>query len=128
MDATASAVVADVLDVCLNLAHETPLRISAFRAHDSYSDIAPMNELKSRYYIRLTVRDIPGCFAQITEALAAEDISISSVVQKEVEQESVPVVIITHEAREGSLRAAFEKISNLDIVDEAPVFIRIEDI
>lgn len=126
-DATASAVVADLIDIGLNLKRNAVSRISAFRPHKAYDTITPMEDVEVRYYLRLQAVDRPGVLAAISGILGDANISIASVAQHEADQRSVPVVILTHKAREKDLRNALTKVAALPDITDAPVLIRIED-
>lgn len=128
-DATASAVVGDIIDVCLNLKHKVAHRVNGFRAHSSYKDsLMPVEDITCRYYLRLALVDNPGVLASITKTLGDNQISIASVVQTEVAQDVVPVVFITHEATERDMRKALDDMKKANIVSAEPVMLRIEDI
>jgi homoserine dehydrogenase len=127
-EATASAVVADIVDVGLNLKRSSTRRISAFRAHRGYERLMPMSEIESRYYLRLQVRNNSGVMAAISGALGRANISIASVSQKENAQESVPVVLLTYTAKEGDMQSAMAELRQLPDMLEEPVLIRIEDL
>lgn len=128
-NATASAVVADITDVCLNLANGCSRRIPAFKECKLYEHVLPIDDVESRYYLNLHVVDEPGVLAKITNILAAHSISISSVVQKESKNtEFVPLVILTHIAVESNMKAAIAEISALKDVQNKVKFIRIEDL
>jgi homoserine dehydrogenase len=127
-EATASAVVADIVDVGLNLKRSSTRRISAFRAHRGYERLMPMSEIESRYYLRLQVRNNSGVMAAISGALGRANISIASVSQKENAQESVPVVLLTYTAKEGDMQTAMAELRQLPDMLEEPVMIRIEDL
>ena len=126
-EATSSAVVADIVDVGLNLAFGSHRRVPAFRAHRGYARIVPMSEVLTRYYLRLQVMDRPGVLALIAGALGSMGISIASVTQQEAEQESVPLVLLTHDALEADMQGALDRIRRLEEVVVEPVLIRIED-
>ncbi len=126
-EATASAVVADIIDVGLNLKFGSHRRVPAFRPHQGYDDVVPMAEVRTRYYLRFQVLDRPGVLALISGIFADLDISIASVTQEEVSQESVPMVILTHEAREADMQEALRQIAALDVAVQPPVLFRIED-
>ena len=128
MDATASAVIADLIDVGLNLSFNAAHRVSAFRAHRGYKDLTPMSAVTCRYYLRLQLLDQPKVLARIASVLGDHGISLASVVQKEQSQQSVPVVFITHAAREENVRRALAEVEQLDVVQAKPVLIRIEDV
>ncbi len=130
MDATASAVVADLVDVGLNLTFESPQRVSAFRPHGTYSDVVDMEDIDCRYYVRLEVLDEPRVLGRIADILGNGGISIASVTQEEAKPgtDSLPIILITHQAKERSIRRALTEISQLDVVRGTPVMLRIEDI
>ncbi len=120
---TASAVVADLIDVATGragtLSFEQPL------AHLS---IKPMSRMMARYYIRFQAIDRPGVLAGIAGVLGAEGISIAQAIQKgRREGQSVPVVVITHEAAEGAVQEALRQIEGLDIVTGKSVLLREEE-
>lgn len=72
-------------------------------------------------------KDQPGVLAQISSVLGRYDISIASMIQPERRTDlSVPIVLMTHEAKEANIRAAMEEIDNLSIIQEKSHFIRIE--
>lgn len=127
-EATASAVVADIVDVGLNLKLGSHRRVPAFRAHSGYAHIVPMDEITVRYYLRLQVEDKPGVLARIAGVFGDANISIASVSQEERRADSTPVVILTHAAREGDMQGAVAEIADFEEVLETPVVLRIEDL
>ncbi len=128
-DATASAVVADLVDVALNLKFGSHHRVPAFRTGRQYRNILPMDDVATRYYLRLQVKDKPGVIAAIATILGKEKISISSFVQKERQNENnVSLLILTHLANEKMIKRAIMKIEKLDEVCDKIKLLRIEDI
>lgn len=128
-DATASAVVADLVDVALNLKFGSHHRVPAFRIGRQYRNILPMDDVATRYYLRLQVKDKPGVIAAIATILGKEKISISSFVQKERQNENnVSLLILTHLANEKMIKRAILKIEKLDDVCDNVTLLRIEDI
>jgi homoserine dehydrogenase len=128
-NATASAVVADLVDVCLNLKYGSHRRVPAFRLSPQYRHILAMEEIESRYYLRFQVLDKPGVIAKVASILGDEQISISSFIQKEGQSpDNVTMLILTHRASERSLNRAMEKINALGEVYRNVKRIRIEDI
>ena len=128
-NATASAVVADITDVCLNLTAGSSRRIPGFVAGNLYKKVLPIDNVWSRYYLSLQVADEPGVLAKITNILDAYNISISSVVQKERKgTENVTLVILTHLCEEKNMKAAIVEINALAEVRNNVKFIRIEDL
>ncbi len=126
--ATASAVVADLVDVALNAKFGSHRRVPAFQAHSAYGNIVAMEEIQTRYYLRLHAENSPGVLGKIAGILGALDISIASVTQKEIDGDSVPVVILTHRAREADMRHALQTILETHAIAKPPVMIRIEDL
>src|SRR5687768_10498900 len=91
-DATASAVLSDLADAALDIKFGTKHRLPPFVPHERDGAVAPIDELISRYFIRLNVIDIPGTLANITNILSQANIGISSVIQPEGhEGETVPL-------------------------------------
>ena len=125
--ATASAVVADIADVALNIANGSTRRIPAFRQGEQFESVTPQNECTSRYYLRLMVEDCPGVIASITKILADREISISSLIQHENQGENVSLVILTHPAMEKEIRSAMEELSKLSVSRAAVKMLRIEE-
>jgi homoserine dehydrogenase len=86
-----------------------------------------MDRVVSRYYVRLSVVDRPGTLAKIAAILARARIGISSVIQPEGhEGESVPLILMIHDATNAAMKRALGKIGQLDVVKETPVMIRVE--
>jgi homoserine dehydrogenase len=128
-NATASAVVADLVDVALNLKFGSHRRIPAFRIGRQYRHILPMEEIETRYYMRLQVKDKPGVIAAVAKILGDKSISISSFVQREGQsEENVSLLILTHLAKEKQIREAIAGIEKLKAVCDKVKLLRIEDI
>jgi homoserine dehydrogenase len=90
--------------------------------------VLPFAELRSRYYLRLMAKDRPGVLAQVTRILGEQGISLSAILQHEMDDgHSVPVVITTHLAREGAMRSAVDQINQLDAITGPGVCLRIID-
>ncbi len=128
---TASAVVGDVVDIARNLLSNAAGRIPLFGCQpDRIRNISvmPLDEITMHYYIRFAAMDRPGVLSKISGILGNRGISIKSVQQKGRQSEgAVPIVMMTHQAREADVKAALSEISALDIVGVPPVLIRIED-
>jgi homoserine dehydrogenase len=126
-DATASAVLSDVADAALDLKLGSKTRIAPFIAHARNGRVVPMDQVVSRYYVRLDVVDRPGVLAKIATIFAAAKIGISSVIQPEGHQgESVPLILMLHDAPNSAMRQALAKIAKLPPVKSKPVMIRVE--
>ncbi len=127
-DATASAVLSDVADAALDLKNGGKIRVAPFVACAKGGRIAPMDEIVSRYYLRLSVVDKPGVLSKIAAIFAAAKIGISSVIQPEGhEGESVPLILMIHDAPNAAMRKALAKIAKLPAVKNKPVMIRVEN-
>jgi homoserine dehydrogenase len=128
---TATAVVADLMDVARNRLHGSQGRVAPLGyplQQQRTVPLKPMDALDSEYYLRFMVVDRPGVLAKISGILGTHEISIASVIQKEREHgASVPIVIRTHQARERNLRHALRLIDRLAAVRTKSVLIRIED-
>ena len=83
--------------------------------------------IKSRYYLRFGTVDKPGVLAKISGILGKNNISISSVLQKETGQKVVPIVMLTHLAYESDIQHSIKFIDKLDVVKTKTKIIRIED-
>jgi homoserine dehydrogenase len=121
---TASSVVADLIDLAVGRAQATFAAARLWSREEKGFVVEPVERVRSRFYLRLTVADRPGVLADITRILADEGISISSVVQHEAGEgatDPVPLVILTHTAETGRFRAALRKIAALPAVAAAPV-------
>jgi homoserine dehydrogenase len=126
-DATASAVLSDIADAALDLKHQTRRRIPPFVSHASDTEVLPIDDAVCRYYVRLSVIDKPGTLARIATILAASKIGISSVIQPEGhEGESVPLILMIHDAPNSAMKKALAKISKLPVVKAPPVLLRVE--
>lgn len=121
---TASAIVADIVDIAAG--RTTP----AFGVPvASLRDIQPaaMDEHICSYYIRLSVVDKAGVVAEVAAILRDMEVSISNLMQRARDPgEPVPLVLTTHETREGAMVEAMRRISALDVCVEEPRMIRIE--
>ncbi|HBC87522.1 MAG TPA: homoserine dehydrogenase [Lentisphaeria bacterium] len=128
-DATASAVVADLVDVALNLKFGSHRRVPAFTIGRQFRHIIPMNEIMSRYYMRIQVIDKPGVVASVSSVIGSKGISISSIRQTERQSAAdVSLQIMTHLAREQALNDAVAEIEKLDCVRNKVTLIHVEDI
>jgi homoserine dehydrogenase len=128
---TASAVVADLIDLAVGRAQRTFQTLRLWSGNGNELALKPAAAVRSRFYLRLLVADRPGMLAQITRVLADHHISISSVIQHEAledhEGDIVPLVIMTHTALTGSFRAAVADIDKLSGVAQAGVYFPVAD-
>jgi len=124
---TASAVVADLVDIALGNAGRTFAQGRTLNDQTAPPRYVPMEELRTRFYVRLKVADRPGVLADIARALGEGQISIKAVTQHERQDgdNAVPLVILTDVAVEGRMREALGRIAAMDAVREKPVVIRV---
>jgi homoserine dehydrogenase len=124
---TGSAVVSDVVYAASNIVTSAPTNVSRMIVPDDGPQLVPIGELTMKYYLRLMVKDQPGVLAKIATVFAKHRISIESVIQKAVSQgDNVPLVIMTHEAREGDIQEAMKQFAKLDPVAGDVQLIRVE--
>ena len=128
---TASAVVADLVDVTRTLTADPENRVPhlAFQP-DALSDlpILPMDDVETAYYLRLCAVDRPGVLADVTRILGDGGISIEAVIQKEPAEgeEKVAVILLTRRVREKHMNAAIAQIESLDSIEGKVTRIRVE--
>ncbi len=129
---TASAVVADLMEIARELRRGTAGRVAplsyvpqALRA----KPLVPLASLEGRFYLRFHALDRPGVLSHIAGALGDQEIGIESVIQRGRggEAGSVPVIILTHPAREAAVRSALAEIDRLPDVTAPTRLVRIEE-
>ncbi|MGB4896391.1 MAG: homoserine dehydrogenase, partial [Nitrospira sp.] len=127
---TGSAVVSDVMAIARNLLKDAAGRVPpASYQPDQRRPLRmrPMEEITSLYYIRFMVLDRPGVLSQIAGVLGRYGISISSVLQQgRKEGQTVPVVIMTHMAKERDIQNALREINPMSYISEPTTLIRVE--
>ena len=129
---TASAVVCDVVDLARNMLSCAGVRVpmlSCQMENIKAIPVMPIEDLKTHYYFRFAALDRPGVLSKIAGILGNHLISIKSVHQKGRKTDgAVPIVMLTHQAIEKSVRQALAEITALDVVADTPILIRIEDV
>lgn len=119
---TASAVVSDIVQGALAEGGSTvPLSISK-----EIKFTAPEERI-SKFYLRIHSKDAPGILSKISGVLGKNGISIASVIQKETEEDFVPLIIMAHEVNEAAILSAAGEISNFDFVKGEVIIVRVED-
>lgn len=128
---TATAVLADVLDVARDLRELGRPRLAPLGypvARQRAVRVRPIGDVISEFYLRVHAQDEPGVLGRIASLLGQQGISIASVVQRERSTAgAVPIVIRTHETRERNMRRALDRVARLSSVSGKPVAIRIEE-
>lgn len=121
---TGSAVVGDIISILRNDIDQ--LNPSIARNNQSTKKISSMESTESEYYIRITVKDVPGVLGMISTIFGENNVSLSSVIQKGNRQEYVPLVFITHKTVEGNINESIQKIKNSNDVYKVENIIRVE--
>lgn len=125
-DPTASAVISDIVDIAKKGCYYKDI-LNLERSQKPVLRLEDIEQLQSSYYIRFTAVDKPGVLARISTILAENNISIAQVTQKQRSKGSfVPIVMLTHEAKESHVQEALEKIDKLRLVKPKSQIIRIE--
>ena len=127
---TASAVVADIIDVAIGNSARTFRHLHLKPRSEISSLIEEIGNCVSRFYIRVQAKDQPGVVASYSKVLGDHLISISGALQHEGRgpDDTVPVVITTHPTQEKNVMAALDELAELDVLSGKPVCIRIVDI
>jgi homoserine dehydrogenase len=122
---TASSVIADICDLARGVKYH-PFTLPVDKLEDR--DFSSLDELKSAYYMRLTVLDAPGVLAEITRIFSQENISLCSFLQRSHQpKQGVQIVITTHITQEAAMQRATRAIAARPEVTEPPHIIRIEN-
>jgi homoserine dehydrogenase len=128
---TGSAVVADIIEIARNMISGAQNRVppqSFQKASTQSIPLKNMDDIEGEYFLRFWVMDKPGVLSRITGILGNHNISIESVIQriKEDNGQGVPLVLMTHDAREKNIQAALKEINEMEEVFEKTVLIRVE--
>lgn len=120
---TSSAIISDLI----NSISKLEIRENLYSIPKYKLKIKNIEDVQSKYYIRFSALDKPGVLATISGILGEYKISIASVIQKE-RGEIVPIIMLTHEAKEGNLKNAIKKINKLDTIKDKGIIIRVEEL
>ena len=129
---TASAVVSDILNIAgiittTNTPHGVAESAHPLKTciHQHYCELAPIEELITRFYARFITRDLPGVIGKLGTCFGNHEVSIESIVQIDTHGKQAVIVVVTHDVREGNFRAALEELKHMDIVDRFPSLLRV---
>ncbi|QNN22116.1 homoserine dehydrogenase [Planctomycetales bacterium ZRK34] len=124
---TASAVVSDILNVAAGWYPQAFKSMAIWPDQHEPSQMVDPDDVNNRYYLRIAARDVPGVMAKVAKIIGDLGISISAILQHESDEDSgfVPLIITTHDAREGSVRQAAEALAQSDVVAGRPACLRI---
>jgi homoserine dehydrogenase len=131
---TATAVIADAVELARNILAGAAGRVAPLGVPWSRLDRSPivaMNRISAKYYFRFSAKDRPGVLSAISGVLAKHDISIEAVIQKGRQAEAdepVPIVMLTHEAREKSVADALKAIDRLEVIAAPTAMLRVEEL
>ncbi len=118
---TSSSVISDIVSIASGT--------KGFRRKEEKTLVQNIKDIQTRYYIRFMAKDVPGVLAKISKILSSYDISIASVTQKERRKDRiVPIIMLTHRAKEDGINKALDKIDKLDVIKSPTQIIRIEDL
>lgn len=125
---TGSAVVSDIVDIARDIRTGATERIRGLGMPERHElQIMKMEDIHTCYYLRFSAIDKPGVLSRISGILGGYNISIKSVIQKERKKErAVPLVMMTHKAREKDVVNALKEIKKLSVVSGKTVYIRVE--
>jgi homoserine dehydrogenase len=123
---TAMSVVSDIIEIGRNIFARAAGGARPQRPRTAIErPMLPLDEVRSKYYLRFGVVDQPGVLGQLMTILGAHHVSIEQVVQDTKSSDPVSVVVLTHEAREGDMRKALSEIDKLNVVKTGARVIRI---
>ncbi|MEM7795743.1 MAG: homoserine dehydrogenase [Cyanobacteria bacterium P01_C01_bin.118] len=127
---TASAIVSDVMAIAATLHMESPAEEKLpnpllSNAHSDYKTISPMEELESRFYLRLLVKDQPGVIGHLGEIFGRHHLSLESMVQIGLQDNLAQLVIVTHEVKEGEFQNAIAVLQESADVDSIASVLRV---
>ena len=125
---TSSAVVADIVDIALKIKSNYEYNAKVYSFFNNLKQLG-FEKNEYRYYFRFNVLDRPGMLSKISGILGKHNISIASVIQKEIEEENeyVPLIMLTHKALEENVRKAFKEIVTLKEVKDNNTILRVID-
>ncbi len=123
-DATASAVIANIIDVARR-GKGSPML--GFKTPNSEKlSIMPKDKVRTKYYLRLTVEDKAGVLAKISNILGDRNISIEKMIQKPIDDKSAHILLSTHTSVEKDINDAIKTLEDTSVVTKKPMMIRIE--
>ena len=129
-DATASAVISDIADAVALIKHGKGAHFIGEGVPTPRKEkrLAPPEHIRSRYYVRLTVKDQPGVLARVASVMAKHHVSIASVIQNPAETPgAASLVLTTHQSNEKAMRTTLKQLGALASVLDEPVLLRIGD-
>ncbi len=123
---TASAILGDVTEIVRNMRFGCSGRLNEVCQREKA--ILPIEEVKTRFFLRLLLADKPGVLALITKALSKYQVSLDTVNQIDLKGGDAELVFVTHVVREGDMQKALEEIRSLDVTKEIITILRVEGV
>jgi len=124
-DATASAVIANIIDIARS-GKSTPM-LGFKQSLESGLKLANIDEMQTKYYLRLDVEDKSGVLAKVAKILGDKNISIKTMVQKPSQNNNANLLLSTHTCKELDIKNAIEELKSSGVVKSQPAMIRIEE-
>jgi len=124
-DATASAVIANIVDIARSGKRAPMLGFN--KPLETGLELANIDNMVTKYYLRLDVEDKKGVLAKVATILGDRDISIKTMVQKASKSNTVNLLLSTHECKEIDIKNALLELKNSGVVKTTPAMIRIEE-
>ncbi|NLB88600.1 MAG: homoserine dehydrogenase [Syntrophomonadaceae bacterium] len=121
---TASAVVGDIIDICRNIQYGISGRVGC-TCYDE-KPVLDISKMTAQFYIRMTVKDRPGVLAGIAGVFGSNNVSIATVLQKEVTSDMAELILITHEVKEQDLKDSLTVLKGMSIVGSINNVLRLE--
>ncbi|MEB3282023.1 MAG: homoserine dehydrogenase [Lyngbya sp.] len=124
---TASAVVSDILNIAAVLNTQVSAEVHPLMScsHQHYCNLAPMEDLTTRFYARFVTQDEPGVIGKLGTCFGNSQVSIESIVQIDTHGELAEIVVVTHDVREGNFRQALDEIKSFNVVNRIPTILRV---
>jgi homoserine dehydrogenase len=125
-NAAASSVISDVVDISKKIVSKNFVEENFVPDENIF--LKPFDEIETKYYFRFTAIDKPGVLAKISKILGDNSISILSVIQKQDNpKKAVPIIMLTHKAKEKNVKKAIKEIDKLDVIKNSTITIRLEE-
>ena len=124
-EATASAVVGDLIEICRNHHSGAVRRVDSMSMSDI--PIKPREEFLTRYYVRVTSEDRPKALGQIALAFGDNEVSLSALEMHELTDNRSELVFLTHRAKEGDFLNALQAIKKLPMIEQIDSWLRVAE-
>ncbi|MCL1805638.1 MAG: homoserine dehydrogenase [Clostridiales bacterium] len=123
---TACAILGDVAEIVRNIRFNCSGRLT--RVYGREKGIVPIDDVETRFFMRLLLADMPGVLAVVTKALSKYNVSLETVNQMDLIEGDAELVFVTHLVREGDMRRALEEIGRLEVTKKIVTVLRVEGV